>query len=181
MDSMERREWRGGNPERRPGRVIVGVDGSLGSFGALRHAVAEARRRGAQLCAVRVVREDHPWVGVVRISESDLEALREQLESAFHEALGGVPEDLAIRSVVMTGEPGPALVQYACREEDLLVVGASWRGGIRRLWERSVSAYCARHARCPVLTVPLNELARSFRRRARRGHWGADLSELLDA
>jgi nucleotide-binding universal stress UspA family protein len=91
-----------------------------------------------------------------------------------------VPEDLAIRSVVMTGEPGPALVGYACREEDLLVVGASWRGGIRRWWERSVSAYCARHARCPVLTVPLNELARSLRR-ARRGYWGADLSELLDA
>src|SRR5919197_554688 len=108
MDSMERREWRGGNPERRPGRVIVGV---------------------------------------VRISEGDLEALREQLESAFHEALGGVPEDLAIRSVVMTGEPGPALVQYACREEDLLVVGASCRGGLRRIWQRPVGAYCAGHAR----------------------------------
>jgi nucleotide-binding universal stress UspA family protein len=181
MDSMEHREWHGGDPERRHGRVIVGVDGSLGSFGALRYAVAEARRRGAQLCAVRVVREDHPWVGVVRISEDDLEAFREQIESAFHEALGGVPEDVPIRSVVMTGEPGPALVKYACREEDLLVVGASCRGGMRRIWRRPVGAYCAGHARCPVLTVPLSELARSVRRRARRGHWGADLSELLDA
>jgi nucleotide-binding universal stress UspA family protein len=181
MDSMERRERYGGNPERRAGRVIVGVDGSLGCFGALRHAVAEARRRGAQLCAVRVVREDHPWVGVVQISEDDLETLRERIQSAFDEALGGVPEDLAIRSVVMTGEPGPALVEYASREEDLLVVGASWRRGIRRLWQRPVGAYCARHARCPVLTVPLNELAWSFRRRGGRGLRGADLSDLLDA
>jgi nucleotide-binding universal stress UspA family protein len=180
MDSVERHGQRGGGRDSRPARVIVGVDGSLGSLGALRQAVAEARQRGAELCAARVVREDHPWIGLVPLGEEDMETLRGQTETAFQDALGGVPADLRVRCVLLTGEPGPALVDFACREEDLLVVGASWQAGLRRWWHRPVSGYCVRHAHCPVLTVPLSELARTLVR-TRRSRWEADLDQLLDA
>jgi nucleotide-binding universal stress UspA family protein len=166
----------------REGRVIVGVDGSLGSLGALRRAVAEARQRGAQLCAVRVVTQDHPWVGLFPLVPQDLDlvTLREGVASAFHDALGEVPSDLRVSSLVLVGSPGPALVDFAHRDDDLLVVGAGERSGVGRWWRGSVSGYCVRHARCPVLSVPLPEFARSMRHvRLPRGRVGLD--ELLDA
>jgi hypothetical protein len=67
---------RDGNRDR-GGRVIVGVDGSLGSLGALRRAMAEARHRGAQLCAVRVVSQELSWVGA--LCDHDLAVLHRQL------------------------------------------------------------------------------------------------------
>lgn len=168
---------RDGNRDRE-GRVIVGVDGSLGSLGALRQAVAEARQRGAQLCAVRVVSQELSWVGA--LCDDDLAILRQQILDAFQDALGEVPSDLETRSLPIVGAAGQALVDFADREDDLLVVGAGERRGLHRWWHRSVSAYCVRHARCPVLCVPLPEFARTMRRlRLPRRRVGVD--DLLDA
>jgi nucleotide-binding universal stress UspA family protein len=165
------------NPDR-GGRVIVGVDGSLGSLGALRRAVAEARQRGVQLCAVRVVSQELSWVGA--LCDHDLAVLGQQLHDAFQDALGHVPGDLETRRLVLVGAAGRALVDVADREGDLLVVGAGERGRLRRWWHRSVSGYCVRHARCPVLSVPLPEFARTMRRvRLPRRRVGLD--DLLDA
>jgi nucleotide-binding universal stress UspA family protein len=157
------------------GRVIVGVDGSLASLGALRRAVAEARQRQMPLCAVRVVPEVHAWLGAAPLDEADLAAFERHITAAFADALGGYPPDLAIRTTVMVGSPGPALVSLAHHDDDLLVVGS----GDHRRRRRSVSGYCVRHARCPVLAVPLPALARAMRRlRLPRGRISLDM---LDA
>jgi len=148
------------DPDRDRGRVVVGVDGTLGSLGALRRAVAEARQRRMPLCAVRVVPEVHAWVGAAPLDEADLAAFERQITDAFADALGGFPPDLEIRTTVIVGSPGRALVGLARGDEDLLVVGS----GDHRRWRRSVSGYCVRHAGCPVLSVPLPALARSLRR-----------------
>jgi nucleotide-binding universal stress UspA family protein len=160
------------------GRVIVGVDGSLGSLAALRRAVAEARQRGAQLCAVRVVSRDIAWIGA--LCDDDLAVLHQQIEDAFQDALGEVPSDLERRSLAIVGAAGPALANFADREDDLLVVGASEKGRLRRWWHRSVNGYCVRHAHCPVLSVPLPEFARTMRR-VRLPRHRVGLDELLDA
>ncbi len=73
------RENDGRRDRDRQGRVIVGVDGSLGSLGALRRAVAEARRLGRQLCAVRVIRQEDTWVGLVSLGDEDVAHLCESL------------------------------------------------------------------------------------------------------
>ncbi len=166
--------------ECRQGRVIVGVDGSLASLGALRRAVDEARRRGTQLCAVRVVRQEHLQLGSVPLQDEDMAHLCEQINAAYEDALGGVPRDLTTRSVVIVGTPGRSLVRYARHEDDLLVVGVGAQSRWRRWWDGSVSGYCVRHARCPVLTVPLSEFARTMRR-ARLPRRRGGLEELLDA
>jgi nucleotide-binding universal stress UspA family protein len=171
--------------DRREGRVVVGVDGSLGSLGALRRAVAEARRLGRQLCTVRVVRPErlgHGLVslGLVSVDDQEVAALYQQINLAYEEALGGVPGDVKTHSVVMVGTPGQALVSYARYEDDLLVVGAGGQRRWRRRWPGSVSGYCVRHARCPVLTVPLAEFARTMQR-ARLPRRRTGLEELLDA
>jgi len=66
-DGIRENDGRRGSDRDRQGRVIVGVDGSLGSLGALRRGVAEARRLGRQLCAVRVIRQEDTWVGAGRL------------------------------------------------------------------------------------------------------------------
>jgi hypothetical protein len=51
------------------------------------------------------------------------------------------------------GRPGPSLVAWAWRQNDLLVVAARGGNRLRRMARRSVSRYCAAHAHGPVLIV----------------------------
>jgi nucleotide-binding universal stress UspA family protein len=183
MDSPHSRQGR-------PGRVIVGVDGSLGSLGAIREAVRHARQRDAELCAVRVAPRDHPWVGLtplgwvgpMPVGDGERAVPYEQIEAAFQDALGGLPSDLQIRCVVITGAAiGPALVDFASQDDDLLIVGTGWHSRLRRWWLPSVGTYCVRNSRCPVLTVPPAGLARIVMRTGRRHHRRGGPEELLRA
>jgi nucleotide-binding universal stress UspA family protein len=82
----------------------------------------------------------------------------ERLAEAFDQALGGYPTEVEVQPEIIRGAAGAALVQTACGDGDLLVVGS----GHRRLGQRRVSGpttrYCLTHARCPVLLVPPPEL-----------------------
>ena len=69
---------------------------------------------------------------------------------------------LNLRLVVIRGEPGPALVDFADSEDDLLIVRAGRRDALSRLWRGHVSRYCLRGARCPVLAIPQPATAREM-------------------
>ena len=172
-------------------RVIVGVDGSLASFQALRQAVVEARRRQADLTVIHVRAPVRPnaqgavigfpdlptWPGeeTSRSRDREAEAL---IVTCIDEGLGGPPAGVAVRIVVDVGKPKACLVRQAHHDDDLLVVG---RRGSRRWtqpWRRSISSYCIAHAACPVLVVPPASLARAvgrercwYRTRWRRDPW----------
>ncbi|HKT01350.1 MAG TPA: universal stress protein [Rugosimonospora sp.] len=147
------------------GRVIVGVHDCLAGLQALRCAVAEARRRGTSLCAVRAWTMPYAGQGV------GLRAWRQELVDeaaltvygAFATALGGLPGDVEVRVLAPEGAPSRCLVDLSDRDDDLLVVGDCQRRRLRRAWSRSVARYCARHAICPVLVVPPPALARLSR------------------
>ena len=62
----------------------------------------------------------------------------------------GVPA----RAVVLAGTPGQVLVRQSTRAE-LLVLGAWGRSSRSGLLLGSVAQHCARHARCPLVLVPL--------------------------
>jgi nucleotide-binding universal stress UspA family protein len=146
-------------------RVIVGVDGSLAGLRALRLAVAEARHRDAVLHAVRAWNFDPAWLGYP--AEWSREIERETFEiiaRAFDDAMGGEPKDIEVLMVTTNGSPGVALTRYACRDNDLLVVGSAQHGLLRRLITGSVSHYCAGHAVCPVLVVPADTFAKAAAR-----------------
>ena len=49
----------------------------------------------------------------------------ERLRDAFDEAFGGVPDGVAVQSMVVRAPPGPALVELADQDDDLLVVEKS--------------------------------------------------------
>jgi nucleotide-binding universal stress UspA family protein len=142
-------------------RVVVGVGESLAGLQALRYAVAEARRRGSVLRAVRAWQFGVPWSGY------DVNHFRDQagaeadatIRRSFDAAMGGLPRDLEFELIAVEGEIGPALVAQARGDDDLLVVGAP----VRRRWNVSlftVDRVCIRLAGCPVVVVPAPALAR---------------------
>jgi nucleotide-binding universal stress UspA family protein len=106
-------------------RVIVAAGASLADLEALRYAVAQARARRAALHVVSNWRTTPAWQGAGlqqwrdALAEEAVAAVRDSFDSA----MAGVPEDLDVQVSVVEGTRGPALVDYANRDSDLLVVG----------------------------------------------------------
>jgi len=144
------------------GRVVVGVDSSVAGLRALRLAVAEARRRGAELHAIRVWNGSGAWEtgSECHYNARQVQAAAE-LSMAFTATMGRVPDDIEVVAMAAAGRPGPMLVAYAHRDEDLLFVGTSQRGWLRWLCRRSTARYCVAHAACPVVAVPPDTFART--------------------
>jgi nucleotide-binding universal stress UspA family protein len=142
--------------------VVVGVDGSEGSWAALRWAVDEAALRGARLAVV------HAWstpfavppggVGVAPLHERDFLA---QSEKLLHEMVDGTlaraatrPPEVELLPVDATA--APALLDRS-KGAGLLVVGGRGRGGFAGLLLGSVSQQCLHHATCAVVVIPHRE------------------------
>lgn len=126
-------------------RVFVGVDRSIPGLAALRFAVAEARRRGAPLHAVRVT------------SELTLREARE-IDEAFAESMGGYPDDVVVRREILVGPVAETLTRRARFPTDVLIVGTHGGGRRRVFGSGSISRAIVRKARCPVLVVPGPEM-----------------------
>lgn len=133
-------------------RVFVGVDRSIPGLAALRFAVAEARRRGTDLHAVRVV-------SVLTLTETS------EIDAAFEEALGGLPADVVVHRELLIGPVAETLARRAHNPDDVLIVGTDGAGRWHGLWSRSISRDCLRRAHCPVLIVPGPQMAIEVRRR----------------
>jgi nucleotide-binding universal stress UspA family protein len=144
-------------------RIVVGVNGSLGSLQALRWAAEEARERHVPLVPViawvppggDLAERRHPSPYLRKIWRA---AAAKQLTDAFDAGLGGVPADVPVDAQVERGDTGPVLVDVACQPGDLLVIGTGRRSRISRMLRRSVGRYCLAHAKCPVLAVPPSRL-----------------------
>jgi nucleotide-binding universal stress UspA family protein len=149
-------------------RVIAGVSGSVRSLGALRTGVAEARSRGAELIAVLAWAPSGGEFAYVRapcplLLQLCEEAAKERIREAFDDALGGLPDDVAVQLLVVRARPGPVLVEFANKPDDLLVVGCGGRSLLGSTMRGSVTRYCVAHARCPVLAVPPPDLITDLR------------------
>ncbi|RKR86835.1 universal stress protein family protein [Micromonospora pisi] len=138
------------------GRVVVGVDASIGGLQALRFAVTQARVSHRPLRAVRAWSGPTTWRDPARMVERWRDELargaHRYVMSAFVTALGSVPDDVVVDVAVPEGDPGPSLLGYAASEADLLVVG-----GRSARFGRStgpVTRYCLARARVPIVVVP---------------------------
>jgi|HubBroStandDraft_6_1064221.scaffolds.fasta_scaffold108106_2 nucleotide-binding universal stress UspA family protein len=140
-------------PERKQ-LVVVGVDGSAESVGALQWAAAYAGATGATLQAI------HSWhypgavggapVGVAPESVTD-EVRQRMVDTLAHAIAEGAP-DVAVDQRLGYGHPAQVLVD-ASSEADLLVVGSRGHGAFTGMLVGSVSLHCVTHAHCPVVVV----------------------------
>jgi nucleotide-binding universal stress UspA family protein len=126
-----------------PRDVLVATDFSEGADAAVRTAHAYARALGARLHVLHVT-----WPEEIGVTE---------LFAALKASLGdAVPVDVAARH----GDPAEEIVRYArSHGVDLIVVGTHGRSGVSRAVLGSVAERVARHAPCPVLTVPAGAAA----------------------
>lgn len=139
--------------ESRP--VVVGVDGSAAAQAALEWAVADARRRGCRVDAIRVW---HPDAGLIIgavpaevVMAMSPQAVRAAAQKALDEAVQGF-EGVEIRRILVEGDPRTVLAE-ASQEAELLVVGNRGHGVLVEAVLGSVSSYCVHHAACPVVVL----------------------------
>jgi nucleotide-binding universal stress UspA family protein len=86
------------------------------------------------------------------------EAAQKSIVASF-ESCGGVPRDIVTRMVDREGSAGAVLREYADRDDDVLVLGPSWRRGWWPFGGRVVRA-CTQNPTCMVVVVPPAALAR---------------------
>jgi nucleotide-binding universal stress UspA family protein len=135
--------------------IVVGVDGSPGSRRALRWALAEANRSGADLEAVTV----WTWDGLEgpMLAATNPTAQRDHADRvSAHEvqtAVADVGAPARVNRTVVEGHPVRELIA-ASRHARLLVLGSHGHGRLHRAVLGSISEQCARRAPCPVVLVP---------------------------
>lgn len=139
------------------GRVVVGVGERPTSSAAVRFAFDEARRRGAEVEALRAWRcpahetTDHPLLAgePARVHE-------EQAVKALEAALQDAPADVRLHRRTVEGHARNMLVD-ASRDADLLVIGAKRRQRHFGLQLGRVTHGVLHHSACPVVIVPEQE------------------------
>ncbi|WP_327745513.1 universal stress protein [Streptomyces europaeiscabiei] len=139
------------------GRVVVGVGERPTSSAAVRFAFDEARRRGAEVEALRAWRcpahetTDHPLLAgePARVHE-------EQAAKALEAALQDAPADVRLHRRTVEGHARNMLVD-ASRDADLLVIGAKRRQRHFGLQLGRVTHGVLHHSACPVVIVPEQE------------------------
>jgi len=122
-------------------RVVAGVDGSPNSIAALHRAVAEARRRLADLDVVLIL----PGTPDPVAYAAGLESLTRLLAREYPGGLG-VP----VQRVVEHGDPARVLVRLATGA-DLLVLGARANSRAGNPLGGDVVPVCLDWASCPLV------------------------------
>ncbi len=145
----------GATPRPRPRRVVVGVDGSAPSTGAVRFAVSAAGPGGQ----VEVI---HAWwlevvegVVVTTPQSPQWQSVTAQHEAMLQETLGDLPATHPQVEMHSRSERGraAAVLSQAAANADLLVVGSRGRGGFAELLLGSVTQRLLTATSGPVAVV----------------------------
>jgi nucleotide-binding universal stress UspA family protein len=143
-------------------RMVVGVDGSAGSLGALRWALDEAVLRGDDLDVVLVWHDPMvmaapgmvlPPTSYEELATSAKARVAAVLEGVASEVAAAEGKGLRVSPIVVEGPTGASLVDAADGAE-LLVVGSRGHGGFAGLLLGSVAQQVLHHAPCPVVVIP---------------------------
>ena len=140
-------------PDPRPGRVVVGVDGSAPSVLALEWALAEAARRHTEC---RVVSASEGWALAAGDSTTDVDlvdregAVAKLVEVARRRAGAA---HVTANVVVVPGRPALVL-PLATKGAALLVVGTRGRAAALEALFGSVAEECLRRSSSPVVVIP---------------------------
>ena len=138
--------------------IVVGLDVSQASHGALAWAANQARTTGAELRAVHALLV--PAVMLASVGQMSVPtslAGDDRVEQAYRDAVTAVWETVqpepSWRLEFYNADPGSLLVAES-RHAGLLVIGTREHVGWGRILNGSVSHYCISHATCPVVAVP---------------------------
>jgi len=141
--------------DHRPGSIVVGLDDTAGARAALRFALEAGVARGVPVEVVTTFVVDmtvRDRVTPELIAEEARDVRREQ-DRIVTEVASEVSARPVISQVVLHDVGGAPLLE-AARDAAMLVVGSGRRRPLDEMPLASVSEYCVRHARVPVVVVP---------------------------
>lgn len=130
-------------------RIVVGVDGSESSVGALREGARMAAALRLPIHAVSVWHYPLGYANYAPLDWSPTKECHDILDRAVREAFGDTPPD-GLSTLAVEGPVARTLIDLA-RGADMLVVGSRGHGGFAGMVMGSVSSVCAAYAKCPVL------------------------------
>jgi nucleotide-binding universal stress UspA family protein len=138
-------------------RIVVGVDGSPQSAGALDWAADLAITTGAEIVAVHAFELGPYLPGAMGPPYTmDRGAVANNLLRELSEWCAPLHQrEVAFHTVLREGVAGVELLRVAAEESaDLIVVGSRSRGPLRELLLGSVAHHVTHHATHPVAVVP---------------------------
>jgi nucleotide-binding universal stress UspA family protein len=138
--------------------ILVPLDGSPFAEQAVPLASRIAQRSGSKLRLAFVHKLPAAPVDCAAAKLfTSIEEVTRKAERAYLRGIQAKLREGGIRlssAVTLTGDPGPALAQYAGEMAiDLVVMATHGRGGIRRAWLGSVADHLIRHLQVPMLLV----------------------------
>lgn len=150
-------------------RILVPMDFSQISFGALRTAIAICKRQLATLTLLHVVENNyvvtHALHGVPfgNIQGELADIAKENLTKLAKDTR--TEHDLVVTHVVQSGSPAEIIAMIAQdRRIDLIVMGTHGQSRFREFFMGSTTFRVIKTARCPVLSVPGHANAINFKK-----------------
>ncbi|MCU1474158.1 universal stress protein [Amnibacterium sp.] len=135
-------------------RIVVGVDGSPSSVGALRRGARIAAALDLPLHAIAAWHYPDLYGGYMgEAFIPDPSMLADGAQAMLDETVAAVFGDsppTGFRGLVREGRAAQILIDES-RGAEMLIVGSRGHGGFTGLLLGSVSEACAEHATCPVL------------------------------
>jgi nucleotide-binding universal stress UspA family protein len=150
-----------------PRPVVVGVDASQASVGAVRFAAEEAARRSVPLRIVHAL----SWFDGMTSPPADLDVPglmntgAGSLVQAMASSVAGLLPPHRVHTSVLEGDPVEVLRQLSL-DASLVVVGGRGIGGVQGLLLGSSSSGIVTHAECPVVVLSDDSAARMRSRRS---------------
>ena len=136
------------------GRVLLAVDLTTSSQGAVHEAIKLSAAEGAELIVMSVVEPAnlHLPGGLIRRVDQE----RDRLVAGVREIVRRA-QDAGVSStyLIWEGDPAESIVEASISEHaDVIVLGCRPRTNIRRILQGSVSTQVTRTASCEVIVVP---------------------------
>ena len=138
-------------------KILMATDFGPESDVALRSCASLARRLGASIHLLHVVKDPMLAVNTPELYGIDWDRLRDDIVRHARESLAALAAslpDVSIATDAVVGSPAETIANTAVDiSADLIVMGTHGRGGLGHLFIGSVAERVIRLASCPVMTV----------------------------
>lgn len=135
-------------------RILLAADGSKNSMRAAEEAAKIASLAASPLVEVLYVADMSKVKGEVLHSQSHDELVMKRQEKLIPIAELLSSKNIAYEMKIITGDPGPAIVEYTNAEQvDLVVIGNRGLNTFQELVMGSVSHKVVKRVQCPVIVV----------------------------
>lgn len=134
-------------------KILVPMDGSMGSFRALDEAIYMARQFGAQITGVYVlqVAYDNPDLIYVPETQNRLKKVEAFLKNAEKQV---IKNKITFKKETLFGSESKKIIDFAQKENfDLIVIGSRGLNPIKKMILGSVSNSVVNKSKIPVLVI----------------------------